>query len=220
TSFLVDDAKTQTLPLDGRNFVPLIALQPGVMLPPGQLFPRINGSRPRTSEYQYDGVSVLQPEPGQVAYYPVLDSIAEFRVQTNSYSAEYGRSNGGVIQVSTKAGTNDWHGSLFEYLRNEAVNARNLFAAPGPKPLFRRNLFGGTIGGPLRANRTWVFADWQSARLKTGVTRFSTVPTLTQRQGIFTTAITDPATGAARTPFPNRTIPTDRFDATAQTLLD
>src|SRR5262249_8009050 len=101
TSFLVDDAKTQTLPLDGRNFVPLIALQPGVMLPPGQLFPRINGSRPRTSEYQYDGVSVLQPEPGQVAYYPVLDSIAEFRVQTNSYSAEYGRSNGGVIQVST-----------------------------------------------------------------------------------------------------------------------
>jgi hypothetical protein len=218
-SFLVDGAKTSTLPLDGRNFVPLITLAPGVMLPPGQFLPRINGSRPRTSEYLYDGVSVLQPEPGQVAYYPVLDSIAEFRVDTNSYSAEYGRSNGGVIQVSTRAGSNQWHGSLFEYLRNEAVNARNLFAAPGPKPMFRRNLFGGTVGGPIRANRTFFFADWQSARLTTGVTRFSTVPTASQRQGIFTSTITDPASGAARTPFPGNTIPGEKFDPAAALLL-
>jgi hypothetical protein len=218
-SFLIDGAKTSMLPLDGRNFVPLIALLPGVMLPPGQFLPRINGSRPRTSEYLYDGVSVLQPEPGQVAYYPVLDSIAEFRVQTDSYSAEYGRSNGGVIQVSTRSGTNLWHGSLFEYLRNEAVNARNLFAAPGPNPLFRRNLFGAALGGPLRANRTFFFADWQSARLQTGVTRFSTVPTEAQRQGVFAGAITDPDTGAARTPFPNRTIPAGRFDPAARQLL-
>ena len=82
--FGVEGHSTTTLPLDGRNFIPLIALAPGVMLPPGQFLPRINGSRPRTSEYLYDGVSVLEPEPGQVAYYPVLDSIAEFRVQTNS----------------------------------------------------------------------------------------------------------------------------------------
>ena len=219
TSYPVDGVKIQSLPLDGRNFVPLIALQPGVMLPPGQFLPRINGSRPRTSEYLYDGVSVLQPEPGQVAYYPVLDSIAEFRVETNSYSAEYGRSNGGVIQVSTRAGTNQWHGSLFEYLRHEAVNARNLFAAPGAKPLFRRNLFGATLGGPLRVNRTFLFADWQAARLHNGVTRFSTVPALAERGGVFTTSITDPASGAARTPFPNRTIPAERFDSAARTLL-
>src|SRR5581483_908696 len=122
---------------------------PGVMLPPGQFLPRINGSRPRTSEYLYDGVSVLQPEPGQVAYYPVLDSIAEFQVETNSYSAEYGRSNGGVIQVVSRAGTNDFHGTLFEYLRNEALNARNRFATTTAKPRFRRNLFGGVAGGPL-----------------------------------------------------------------------
>jgi hypothetical protein len=219
TSYLVDGVKIQTLPLDGRNFVPLIALQPGVMLPPGQFLPRINGSRPRTSEYLYDGVSVLQPEPGQVAYYPMLDSIAEFRVQTNSYSAEYGRSNGGVIQVSTKAGTNQWHGSLFEYLRNEAINARNLFAAAGSRPLFRRHLFGATLGGPLRANRTFFFADWQAARLKKGVTRFSTVPTLAERAGIFAAAITDPASGAARTPFPGRTISAERFDPAARGLV-
>jgi hypothetical protein len=217
--FVVDSHSTATLPLDGRNFIPLIALAPGVMLPPGQFLPRINGSRPRTSEYLYDGVSVLEPEPGQVAYYPVLDSIAEFRVQTNSYSAEYGRSNGGVIQVVTRSGSNEWHGTLFEYLRNEVLNARNLFAVAGPKPLFRRNLYGGVLGGPLRRNRTFFFVDYQGARLNTGVTRFSTVSSSLQRQGVFAGAITDPATGAARIPFPNRTIPAARFDAAALRLL-
>jgi hypothetical protein len=218
--FVVDGQSIGTLPLDGRNFIPLIALAPGVMLPPGQFLPRVDGSRPRTSEYLYDGVSVLEPEPGQVAYYPVLDSIAEFRVQTNSYSAEYGRSNGGVIQVSTRSGSNEWHGTLFEYFRNEALNARNLFAASGPKPLFRRNLFGGVLGGPLRRNRTFFFLDYQGTRLATGVTRFSTVPTSLQRQGVFAGAITDPASGAARTPFPNRTIPLARFDVAAARLLN
>ncbi|MEO8370472.1 MAG: TonB-dependent receptor, partial [Candidatus Solibacter sp.] len=219
-AYTIDGATTRTLPLDGRNFIPLIALAPGVMLPPGQFLPRINGSRPRTSEYLYDGISVLQPEPGQVAYYPVLDSIAEFRVDTNAYSAEYGRSNGGVIQVASRSGTNDWHGTLFEYLRNEALNARNLFAGPGSAPRFRRNLFGGVVGGPLRRNRTFLFADYQGARLQTGVTRFSTVPTAAQRQGIFSTTITDPATGPARAPFPDRTIPAERFDAVARSLLN
>ena len=93
-SFVVEQRKVVTLPLDGRNFIPLIALSPGVMLPPASTLPRINGSRPRVSEYIYDGISVLQPEPGQVAYFPVVDAIEEFRVETNSYSAEYGRSNG------------------------------------------------------------------------------------------------------------------------------
>ena len=114
-SFVVDQRKVITLPLDGRNFVPLIALAPGVMLPPASTLPRINGSRPRVSEYIYDGISVLQPEPGQVAYFPVVDAIEEFRVETNSYSAEYGRSNGGVIMVNQKTGTNEFHGTLFEF---------------------------------------------------------------------------------------------------------
>src|SRR5204862_3088878 len=87
-SFVVEQRKVVTLPLDGRNFIPLIALSPGVMLPPASILPRINGSRPRTSEYIYDGISVLQPEPGQVAYFPVIDAIQEFRVEANSYSAE------------------------------------------------------------------------------------------------------------------------------------
>src|SRR5205085_7710122 len=108
------------LPLDGRNFVPLIALSPGVMLPPASTLPRINGSRHRVSEYIYDGISVLQPEPGQVAFYPIVDAIEEFRVDTNSPSAEYGRSNGGIIMVNQKSGSNDLHGAVFEFFRNEA----------------------------------------------------------------------------------------------------
>src|SRR5262245_8368752 len=126
-SFVVEQQKVATLPLDGRNFIPLIALSPGVMLQPASTLPRINGSRPRVSEYIYDGISVLQPEPGQVAYFPVVDAIEEFRVETNSYSAEYGRSNGGVIMVNHKSGSNAFHGTVFEFLRNEALNARNLF---------------------------------------------------------------------------------------------
>src|SRR6185295_15961809 len=158
-SFVVEQRKVVTLPLDGRNFIPLIALSPGVMLPPASTLPRINGSRPRVSEYIYDGISVLQPEPGQVAYYPIVDAIEEFRVDTNSYSAEYGRSNGGVIMVNQKSGSNTLHGTLFEFFRNEALNARNMFASSGPKPRFRRNQYGLVLGGPIQKNKTFFFAD-------------------------------------------------------------
>ncbi len=223
-SFVVDQHQAATLPLDGRNFVPLIALSPGVMLPPGQLLPRINGSRPRTSEYLYDGVSALQPEPGQVAWYPVIDGIQEFRVQTNSYSAEYGRSNGGVIQVETRSGGYEWHGTVFEFLRNEALNARNYFAPAGAKPQFRRNQYGFAFGGPLRKQKTFIFADWQGARLRTGVTRISTVPSMAERAGVFRSPVFDPATtrrtadGILRDAFPGNLIPESRWDPAAVSL--
>ncbi len=218
-SFVVEQKKVVTLPLDGRNFVPLIALAPGVNLPPGNLLPRINGSRPRVSEYIYDGISVLQPEPGQVAFYPIIDAIDEFRVEINSYSAEYGRSNGGVIMVNQKSGSNAFHGSLFEFFRNEKLNARNLFATTGPKPRFRRNQYGFVLGGPIQQNKTFFFADWQSTRLNTGVIRTSTVPTAAQKRGVFSTAIFDPAS-AGRPPFPNNTIPLSRFDRASLAVLD
>ncbi len=200
-----------TLPLDGRNFIPLVTLAPGVALPSGQFLPRINGSRPRTNEYLYDGISVLQPEPGQVVYYPIIDGMEEFKLNVNAYSPEYGRSNGGTIMVIGKSGGNQFHGTLFEFLRNEALNARNLFAQPGPKPEFRRNQYGLTLGGPIQTDKTFCFVDWQGTRLRTGITRFSVVPTLAQRQGIFTQAIYDPAT-SPRTQFPANTIPASRFD--------
>src|SRR5215469_11070518 len=214
----VDQEKISALPLDGRNFIPLVTLSPGVALPNGQFLPRINGSRPRTNEYLYDGISVLQPEPGQVVYYPIIDGMEEFKLNVNAYSPEYGRSNGGTVMVKGKSGSNQFHGDVFEFFRNEALNARNLFAQPGPKPEFRRNQYGLTFGGPIRTNKTFFFVDWQGTRLRTGITRFSVVPTLAQRQGIFTLAIFDPTT-SPRTQFANNTIPASRFDSVALQVL-
>lgn len=221
-SFVVEQKRLVNLPLDGRNFVPLIALSPGVNLPPGQLLPRVNGSRPRTSEYIYDGVSVLQPEPGQVAYFPIVDAIQEFRVETNSPSAEYGRSNGGVIMVNQKSGSNDLHGTLFEFFRNEKINARNLFAITGAKPRFRRNQYGLVLGGPVQKNKTFFFVDWQGTRLDQGVVRTSTIPTTAQRGGLFTQPIFDPRStaGFVRTQFAGNQIPLTAFDPATLAVLN
>jgi len=223
---VVSEEKVTSLPLNGRSFVTLISLVPAVALPPGQPFPRINGGRPRTNEYLFDGISVLQPEPGQVAFFPVVDAIQEFTVETNSPPAEFGRFNGGVINLTTKAGTNVLHGTAFEFFRHEALNARNFFATTNAtKPGFRRNQFGGVIGGPLVRNRTFFFADYQGQRQDIERTVLSTVPTLAQRQGIFTQNIYDPATttaigsGFTRTQFANNTIPIDRMDPIARALL-
>jgi hypothetical protein len=218
-SLNVDEKKIVTLPLDGRNFIPLVTLAPGVALPGGgSLLPRIGGSRPRTNEYIYDGISVLQPEPGQVVFYPIIDGMEEFKLNINAYSPEYGRSNGGTVMVIGKSGSNQFHGSLFEFFRNEALNARNLFAQPGPTPQFRRNQYGATVGGPIQSNRTFFFADWQGTRLRTGITRFSVVPTAAQRQGIFTQPIFDPGTNP-REQFVNNAIPTTSFDGLGLQVL-
>ncbi len=215
----IGQTEIETLPLDGRNFIPLVALAPGVALPSGgSLLPRINGSRPRTNEYIYDGISVLQPEPGQVAFYPIIDAMQEFRLNINAYSPEYGRSNGGTVIVIGKSGSNQLHGTVFEFLRNEDLNARNYFAPSGAKPEFRRNQYGVTLGGPLRRDHTFFFADWQGTRLRTGITRQSVVPTLAQRQGVFTSTIYDPAT-SPRVPFASKTIPAARFDPIALKVL-
>ena len=125
---VVSAEKVVSLPLNGRMFIALASLVPGVALPQGSQFPRINGGRPRTDEYLFDGISVLQPEPGQVAFFPVVDAIQEFKIETNSPPAEFGRFNGGVINLTTKAGTNALHGTA-RFFRHEALNARTFFAA-------------------------------------------------------------------------------------------
>ena len=168
---VVDHEKVVDLPLNGRTFVSLAQLAPGVALPPGTQFPRINGGRPRTNEYLFDGISVLQPEPGQVAFPPVIDAIQEFKIESNSPPAEFGRFNGGVVNLTTKAGSNSFHGDGFEFLRNEALNARNFFASTNPvKPEYRRNQFGGTMGGPIAENHTFFFVDYQGQRQDIGRT--------------------------------------------------
>ncbi len=153
------------MPLNGRTFITLASLAPGVALPPNSQLPRINGGRPRTNEYLFDGISVLQPEPGQVAYFPVIDAIQEFKIESNSPPAEFGRFNGGVVNLTTKSGTNVLHGAGFEFLRNEALNGTNFFQSTNAvKPDYRRNQFGGTLGGPLVKERTFFFVDYQGQR--------------------------------------------------------
>jgi len=215
------------MPLNTRNFVQLATLAPGVELPPGTVLPRINGGRPRTNEYLYDGISVLQPEPGQVVYFPIIDDIQAFTVEANNVPADFGRFNGGVVNVATRSGTNAFHGTLFEFFRNEDLNARNYFAKAGSvKPEYRRNLYGGTIGGPILPRHLFFFGAYQGVKQLIGVTRISTIPTMAERQGIFTgvSHIYDPtsttvANGATvRTEFPNDVINIP-FDPTAQALL-
>jgi hypothetical protein len=194
---VVNNRKILDLPLNGRNFLSLVSLSAGVAQPPptsaGPAFPRINGGRPRTNEYLFDGISVLQPEPGQIAFFPIVEAIQEFKVEVNSPPAEFGRFNGGVVNLTTKSGTNDFHGSAFEFLRNEALNARNLFApatAANPKkPVFRRNQFGFVLGGPVIKDKTFFFGDYQGTRQQIARVRTSTVPTLAQRQGNFSSSL-------------------------------
>jgi hypothetical protein len=216
------------MPLNTRNFIQLTTLAPGVELPPGTLLPRINGGRPRTNEYIYDGISALQPEPGQVAFFPILDDIQEFTVESNNVAAEFGRFNGGVVNVATRSGSNTVHGSLFEYFRNENLNARNYFAsATARKPEYRRNLYGATLGAPIVHDKLFFFGDYQGVKQLIGVTRISTIPTLAERQGNFAgvSKIFNPLTTQTvggkfvRQEFPNDTINIP-FDSAAAALLN
>jgi outer membrane receptor protein involved in Fe transport len=226
---VVEHEQVVQLPLNGRTFITLASLAPGVALPPNSQLPRINGGRPRTNEYLFDGISVLQPEPGQVAFFPVIDAIQEFKIESNSPPAEFGRFNGGVVNLTTRGGTNVFHGDGFEFLRNEGLNARNFFQSANPvKPEYRRNQYGGTFGGPVVRDHTFFFLDYQGQRQSIGRTTISTVPTLLQRQGVFTEAIGgrlpvvyDPATtvGSTRAVFTGGTIPLARMDPVALALL-
>ncbi len=225
---VVEQRQVTGLPLNGRTFITLAALAPGVALPPGSLLPRINGGRPRTNEYLFDGISVLQPEPGQVPFFPVIDAIQEFKIESNSPPAEFGRFNGGVVNLTTRSGTNEVNGTVFEFARHEALNARNYFQRTNPvNPGYRRHQFGGTVGGPISADTLFFFADYQGQRQSIDRTIQSTVPTLLQRQGLFTEPIAgrvnpifDPASGPGpRMPFDGNRIPADRIDPVALALL-
>ena len=220
---VVENEQVVQLPLNGRLFIMLAAIAPGVALPPNSLLPRINGGRPRTNEYLFDGISVLQPEPGQLAYYPIIDAIQEFKIESNSPAAEFGRFNGGVVNLTTKSGTNAFRGNVFEFFRNEHLNARNYFQRSNPvKPDYRRNQYGGMFGGPLVKDRTFFFVDYQGQRQSIGRTVTSNVPTLAERSGVFRQNIYDPKTtvGNTRQQFPNNTIPRSAMDPVALSLLE
>jgi carboxypeptidase family protein len=229
---VIPNRRIVELPLNGRNFFTLITLAPGVAAPPpttaGPSFPRINGGRPRVNEYLYDGISALQPEPGQIAFSPVIDAIQEFKVEINSPSAEFGRFNGGVVNLTTKSGSNALHGTVFEFLRNESLNARNLFApatAANPKkPVFRRNQYGFAVGGPVIKDRTFFFGDFQGTRQLIGRVVTSNVPTALQRGGNFESSLgallflQTTATGAVSATTTNTGVPINVINTNGDTI--
>ncbi len=213
-------AKTiNDLPLNGRNFTFLAQLSAGVTQ--GQEDSRglgasgsfaANGSRPAQNNYLLDGIdnnSNLVDFLNGTAYsvLPPVDAIQEFNVQTSDYSAEVGRSAGAVLNATVKSGTNQVHGDAWEFLRNDKLDAANFFENAGgvPKGEFRQNQFGFTLGGPIRKNKTFFFADYQGTRIRQAQTAVSTVPTIAERASGYTDFSELLAQGGARTDVLGRT---------------
>ncbi|MBC8165000.1 MAG: TonB-dependent receptor [Bryobacteraceae bacterium] len=195
-SYLVGSAAIRDLPLNGRNWTDLTLLQPGVVAFPHRdggsavahgLGMSINGQDPRANMYLLDGTPMndfTNGPAGSVAGTALgMDTIREFRVETNAYSAEFGRTYGGQIIALTRSGTNGLHGSLFHYLRNDNLDARNFFDG-AKRPEFKRNQFGGTVGGPLRRDRSFFFVGYEGLREQLGRTISSEVPDADARLGI------------------------------------
>ncbi len=237
---LIETRAVSDLPLNGRNYLQLAKLSTGVLEPkPGDRNAAggsfiANGVRAQLNNFLLDGIDnnskiVDQQNSSPVVVQPSVDAVQEFKVETNNYSAEYGYSAGAVVNASIKGGTNQFHGDLFEFLRNDKMDARNYFASPtAPKPELRRNQFGGTLGGPIIKNKAFLFGSWEQTRERDGITYVTTVPTAAMRGGNFSgqPAIFDPNTTQdlgggkySRTPFPGNRIPLDRFDPAAAKLL-
>jgi hypothetical protein len=191
------------LPLNGRDWTQLATLQPGVdsvgSIQANTGSPdrarrgygvqmTVSGSRPTQNNYRIDGISVndyTNGGPGSVEGSTLgVDAVQEFSVLTSNYSAEYGRTSGGVINALTKSGTNRFHGTAYEFFRNSALDTRNYFDPPNEIPAFRRNQFGGSLGGPIFKDRTFFFADYEGLRQNQGITSSVPVPSMAARQGI------------------------------------
>ena len=197
-SFLVGERAMKELPLNGRNYIDLAFLQPGVVAYPhrdtGSVVAHgvgisVNGQDPRSNVYLIDGTpqnDFTNGPSGSAAGTSLgLETIREFRVETNAYSAEYGRNFGGQINAVSKSGGNAFHGSLYEFHRNDNLDARNFFD-PAEKPEFRRNQFGGSLGGPIKTDKLFFFGGYESLRENLGRTVRTVTPDLDARNGIVT----------------------------------
>jgi len=247
---VIENKRIVDLPLNGRSAFSLAGLAPGVNPTGGGATPHISGSQTSTSEVQIDGA--VDISPGAIGglnrriYEPQVDSVEEFSVQVNGLAAEYGRFAGGVINVVTKSGTNQIHGSAFEFLRNSKLDANNFFAnrAGRAKSSFKRNQFGGTAGGPVwipglynGRDKTFFFAGYEKTVARNQAVFTTTVPVEPWKAGDFSNlrtaggaaiAVFDPLTGAVdpansarfvRQPFQGNRIPTSRMDPVAVNML-
>jgi outer membrane receptor protein involved in Fe transport len=206
---VVSSQQAEQLPLNGRRYTDLATLTSGVSKITegpvnGSATPTngnaggdfaVNGTRGDQNDFILDGVDNNSNDNGDLAFVTSVDAIAEFKVQTSNYSAEFGRSGGAVINATTKSGANKIHGSAWEFLRNNVFDARGYFESPGqPKAPYRQNQFGGTLGGPIVKNNTFFFVDYEGTRIGSAETDFATVPTKIEQTGDFSD-ILGPQTG-------------------------
>jgi hypothetical protein len=246
---VIETKAVSDLPLNGRNFAQLAILGPGVtgvgysasgtigsgtrpddMRPGTELFS--NGNREQSNNFMLDGVDNNFRRNGLITLRPSVEAVLEFKIQTNLFQAEQGRNPGATINVITKSGSNALHGSGYEFLRNTELDARNFFAKPGAhKAQYQQNQFGASLGGPIRRDKLFFFADYEGFRKRQGTfASVNTVPTVAVRTGDFSGVrpIYDPfsvsaapgtASGYTRTPFPGKVIPAVRFDAVTGRLI-
>ena len=234
TSTLGTVITTQTieeLPLNGRSFISLLTLSSGITPgTPGRLLGgrgtqvqrgasafSANGMRDTSNNFLIDGIDNNEMAVNTIMYFPSVDAIQEFKVQTSASDAEFGRNGGGTVNLLIKSGTNEVHGTLYEFLRNEKLDAKNLFDTSKNTPPLKRNQYGLSIGAPIRKNKTFIFGDWEAKRYIEAQTYVNTIATDAQRAGDFTgfnpiydPSLYDPAT-RTRQPFNGNKIPASRI---------
>lgn len=233
---VIENRKVVELPLNGRQFFQLNLLVPGASTSvqgsqnstQGGAFV-VNGAREQDNNFLIDGIDNNDLAINIFAVPLSVDAIQEFKLQASSYTAEFGRSGGAQINVSTKSGTNALHGTLFEFLRNSELDAKNFFDRPDqPIPPFKRNQFGGSAGGPIVKNRTFWFFNSDTTRVRQAVTQLARVPTVPERNGDFSgpgqPTIFDPSTfnpqTRTRQPFLGNRIPPNRINPVSRRVLD
>jgi Carboxypeptidase regulatory-like domain/TonB dependent receptor-like, beta-barrel len=180
---VINQKTVQEIPLNGRHFVDLGLLTPGTVTPPANgflTFPlrgqgsfAINtaGQREDTVNYMINGVNLNDMSQNQITFQPSINTVSEFKVDNSTYSAQYGRNSGAIVNIATRSGTNEFHGEVFEWVRNEKLDAKNFFTvAPATKPPFKRNNFGAAVGGPIIRDRAHFFASYEGLRQRQGLT--------------------------------------------------
>ena len=246
---VIEATAVADLPLNGRNFVQLAILGPGVvgvgysasgtigsgtrpddMRPGTELFS--NGNREQSNNFLLDGADNNFRRNGLITLRPSVEAVREFKIQTNLFAAEQGRNPGATVNVVTKSGSNQWHGSAYEFFRNDRLDAREFFTPPTvKKPPYKQNQFGASFGGRIIRDKLFFFADYEGYRRRRGVnTSVNTVPTEAMRRGDFSGVrdVFDPfsvrpmpgtPSGQTRTAFPGRQIPASRFDSVTSRLI-
>lgn len=228
-SQVIGSAEVSNLPLNGRNFLQLAVLVPGSV--PGIAMtnnftptsagtnslnlPQVNGLRNQSNNVLLDGTDDNEIFLGEAAAVPSPDAIREFSIQTNLYGAEFGRGAGSIVNIVTKSGTDSFHRSVYEYLRNEDLDARNYFALT--RPPLKRNQFGAALGGPIIKKKTHFFGNYEGTRLREGVTMEGTVPSVLEKQGNFTAGAVKPINPATGLPYPGNIVPSSAWDPTRKT---